>query len=220
MTYMDGSRLEGWGQELPMFLDPKASVNNQALGGRSTRTFVYNNVICVNGKAEFTGGKPDKMGARWEKIENGIKAGDFCLIQFGHNDEAKDYCERYVELPQFQENLTQMIQNIRDRQATPILVTPMSRLNYKNGMFLATLTDYSDAMKEVANAQSIELVDLNTMSVEFYRRTGYEALSSEIFEPGGNTHFVKKGAIEMARLVSQGLAAHGGPLGDYVKPEN
>ncbi|MCI1648899.1 MAG: GDSL-type esterase/lipase family protein, partial [Bacteroides sp.] len=57
----------GWGSFLEQFLDTtKLSVENWALGGRSSRTY-------------FTEGL-------WDKVLPAIKKGDYLLIDFGHND--------------------------------------------------------------------------------------------------------------------------------------
>jgi len=66
-TLKSNAPLRGWGQDLGSFFDPKKiNVVNRAIGGRSARTF-------------FTEG-------RWKEILDGIKPGDFVIIQFGHND--------------------------------------------------------------------------------------------------------------------------------------
>jgi lysophospholipase L1-like esterase len=210
--------LEGWGQELPQFLDAKATVNNQAIGGRSTGTFMYNVTCDTNGKQTV-----DKSvtPSQWGAIKKGLKPGDYVLIQFGHNDEADPkmaaYCARAVAIPQYKQNLGDMADIIVAHQATPIFVTPMSRLSYKSGVFSATLTDYSAAMKEEAQIKGVKVVDLNTASVELYRMVGYQKLTTDIFEPGGNTHFLKQGAIEMAHLVSKGIRSSGGGLAPYAR---
>lgn len=214
-----GAALEGWGQELPQFLDANARVDNQAIGGRSTGTFMYNVTCDANGKQIV-----DKSVTppQWGAIKAGIKPGDYLLIQFGHNDEADpkiaNYCARHVDIPQYKENLGDMADAIIARNATPIFVTPMSRLSYKNGEFEATLADYSAAMKEEAQVKGVAVIDLNSMSVELYRRLGYDKVKSELFEPGGNTHYVKQGAIELARLVSEGIASSGTGLARYARP--
>ena len=66
-TLRSNAPMRGWGQDLGTFFDPaKINVVNRAIGGRSSRTF-------------FTEG-------RWKQILDGIKPGDFVIIQFGHND--------------------------------------------------------------------------------------------------------------------------------------
>src|SRR3989442_10394257 len=60
----------GWGSHIANYLDTtKISVSNQAMAGRSTRTFV-------------------KEG-RWDKVINAIKPGDFLIMQFGHNEGSR-----------------------------------------------------------------------------------------------------------------------------------
>ncbi len=62
--------LWGWGSIIQDYFDSsKLYVSNQAMAGRSTRTYV-------------------KEG-RWDKVLSTLKAGDFVMIQFGHNDGAK-----------------------------------------------------------------------------------------------------------------------------------
>lgn len=204
--------LEGWGQEIGQFFGDTVTVNNQAIGGRSTRTFMYNTTCVNNAPVADKSSTP----AQWGRIKNGIKEGDFLLIQFGHND-AGTVCERHVDLDEYKTNLSDMVDIILAKKATPVLVTPMCTLSYKNGAFTATLTDYSDAMKTVAQSKKLECVDLNTRSIEYYRSVGYEKLTTDIFEPGGNTHFQKEGAIAMAGLVTEELRAMGSPLARHLR---
>jgi lysophospholipase L1-like esterase len=216
MTYpASDAPQEGWGQEIGRFFSERVTVNNQALGGRSTRTFMFNNVACnEQGQVIFNGGKPSESGTRWERIRNGLVTGDFLLIQFGHND-AGNVCERHVGVPEFQQNLSTMVRVARERGATPILITPMSQLSYKDGAFRATLTNYAAAMKKTADSEGVELVDLNTLSVEYYRSKGYDYVANQVFMPGETTHFQKTGAIALAKLIVEelrhadsGLAPH------------
>ena len=59
--------LEGWGDPIARYFDPAIiRVENDALGGRSSRTYLTEGV--------------------WQKVLDKIKAGDFVLMQFGHND--------------------------------------------------------------------------------------------------------------------------------------
>ena len=58
--------LTGWGMPFADFFDSTVTVENKARGGRSTRTFISE--------------------GRWKEITDNLHAGDFVLIQFGHND--------------------------------------------------------------------------------------------------------------------------------------
>src|SRR5438067_2451218 len=68
----------GWGTPFAVFFDPAVRVSNHARGGRSTRTFLSENL--------------------WQPVVDSLKAGDYVFIQFGHNDEAKEeiYKDRYT----------------------------------------------------------------------------------------------------------------------------
>lgn len=218
MTYpASDAPQEGWGQELGRFFSEQVTINNQALGGRSTRTFMFNNVACnEQGQVVFNGGKPSEAGTRWERIRNGMVKGDYLLIQFGHND-AGNVCERHVELPEFQQNLSVMVRVARERGATPILITPMSQLSYKDGAFRATLTNYASAMKKTADSEQVELVDLNTLSVEYYRSKGHDYVVNQVFMPGETTHFQKTGATALAKLIADELRRADSALAPYLK---
>src|SRR4051812_8529140 len=66
----DSTGHRGWGSHIGNYLDTsRIQVSNQAMAGRSTRTFI-------------------KEG-RWEKVISSIKPGDFLIMQFGHNEGSK-----------------------------------------------------------------------------------------------------------------------------------
>ncbi|MET0340686.1 MAG: rhamnogalacturonan acetylesterase [Polyangiales bacterium] len=213
----DQAPMEGWGQRIGEFFDRTLTVNNQALGGRSTRTFMFNNVACVNGRVTYTGGKPDEKGTRWERIKQNIRAGDFLMIQFGHNDNGT-VCERHVDLPEFKKNLATMVAMARGKSATPILITPMSQLKNENGQLKATLGNYAAAVKEVAVAEKVEVVDLNALSIAYYRKLGVNG-AKQLFMPNETTHFVKKGAVELSRLITDDLRRQALPIATHLKKE-
>src|SRR5215203_4318955 len=62
--------LTGWGMPFKNFFDSTIIIDSRARGGRSTRTFISEN--------------------RWQPIADSLEAGDYVLMQFGHNDEAKE----------------------------------------------------------------------------------------------------------------------------------
>jgi lysophospholipase L1-like esterase len=137
------------------------------------------------------------------------------MIQFGHNDNGT-VCERHVDLPEFKKNLAIMVKTARDKRATPVLITPMSQLSNQNGTLRPTLTNYAAAVKEVAESEKIELVDLNGLSIAYYRKLGVNG-AKQLFMPNETTHFVKKGAVELSRLITDDLRRQNSVLSPYLK---
>src|SRR5687767_736105 len=83
--------LQGWGMPFAYFFDSTVEIRNRALGGRSTRTFIAEN--------------------RWQPIADSLGEGDYVLMQFGHNDEARQpqYADRYTTPEDYKKNLTRFI---------------------------------------------------------------------------------------------------------------
>ncbi|MNI21102.1 Rhamnogalacturonan acetylesterase RhgT [compost metagenome] len=95
----------GWGQVLESLLGEQAHIYNEAAAGRSSKSFI------------------DK--GRLAQIKASIGAGDYLLIQFGHNDEKEDV-ERHTEpFGSYQAYLQQYIDVARGKQVYPILITPV-----------------------------------------------------------------------------------------------
>lgn len=170
-------------------------VVDKAKGGRSTRTFFQE--------------------GRWRYIFENLKAKDFVLIQFGHNDESEKKVDRYVDVPGYKEYLRLYIHQAREKGATPILVTPVSR-NYpwKDGILGDSHPEYSKAMMEVGQEQKVAIIDLNKLSREFLTKKGQDYVTNNYFMnlppakfeayPNGqkdDTHFQPEGAKAMAQLV-------------------
>ena len=86
-NYTDEEFIAGWGQYLPYYVNKDAKVINYAKGGRSSRLFINE--------------------GRFDELEKNIKAGDYLLIEFCHNDDAtKEYktmFNRLVELGEAEE---------------------------------------------------------------------------------------------------------------------
>lgn len=198
----------GWGQVFQPFMasdslrlirqlvkTDSAVVDDRARGGRSTRSF-------------FEEG-------RWSEIYRQLSPGDLVLIQFGHNDASVNKGERYTSLPGYKEFLRLYVSQSREKGAIPILLTPVAR-NYpwKDGRLGNTHGAYPDAMKEVALETGAYLVDLNSLSMDFFSGKGrdYSTLTYFMNLPPGmyeaypdgssdNTHFQPAGATAVAQLV-------------------
>ena len=222
----NGAELEGWGQEIGQYFNSKVTVSNQAIGGRSIGFFMWQVVRdsagtyqCVDTQGtpkyqlDASGNKIDNT--QWARIKAGIKAGDFLLVQFGHNDETHT-CPRYVGLADYKTYLGFMADTVAAMGATAIFVTPMGHRAFSGTTVNNTLLPYANAMKDEAKQKKIELEDLNLRSVEYFAQVGDAYLTSDIFD-GGSTHFIKAGAVKMAGLIVGEIKKNKGPLSAYLK---
>ena len=103
----------------------------------------------------------------------GYKA-TYVLIQFGHNDQSS-VSERWTDLAtEFGPNLTRMVQEVRAAGAIPVLLTPLTRREFKDGTLNNTLVPWSNAVRTVATALKVPLVDLNARSAALVQQLGAE----------------------------------------------
>ncbi|WP_378930260.1 rhamnogalacturonan acetylesterase [Metabacillus herbersteinensis] len=201
----------GWGQMISRFFSTDVTFENNAIGGRSTKSFINE--------------------GRLDAILREIKPNDYLLVQFGHNDATISNPDRYASVPDYKNYLKTYINGVRQRGATPILVTPVGRrdFNAQTGKFNVSFPEYVKGMKEVAQEMDVDLVDLSTLSVAYYDSIGPEGTLSVFLHtapgiyqafPNGsqdNTHFQEYGAIQLGRLVSGGIKDLDIPLSAYVQ---
>lgn len=188
----------GWGEMLQQYFDPaKVKVVNEAQNGRSTKSFIDE--------------------GRWQSIVDRLKKGDFVFIEFGHNDEKKDKPAIYASIGDYKSNLMRFIRDVRSKGATPVLLTPVSRRKFENGVLVRTHGEYPDAVKTVGKDQRVAVIDMEAESAAVLTRYGDDG-SRKLFlqlKPGeninypkgveDNTHFSPLGAGEMAKLAVQGI---------------
>lgn len=146
--------LRGWGQMLPMYFKPELHVENHAASGRSTKSFIHE--------------------GRWKTVIERVKAGDFMIIQFGHNDEKVN--KAGVGVPangEFKENLTRFIREVREHGATPILATSVARRVFdKDGELQDTHHEYVTVVRALAAEQKVPLLDLEKRTFELLKKLG------------------------------------------------
>ncbi len=218
----------GWGQTLPLYFDENVTFVNRALGGRSTGNYMrqgrLNQVLCE------------------------IAPGDCVLIEFGHNDSSSGNKDRYVSVEDYKKLLADVyIKGIRDRGATPVLVTLCNRNQYvqATGEFTVSFPKYVEAMKETAAETDTLLIDLNAVTVERFTQLNYQlgaGITNDIiynhaiagayegeYAKGvkDNTHLQYYGAKlvggfvaeELQKLNLQGISEHYVPLGMPEAPK-
>ena len=198
----------GWGMPFSHFFDSTVIVDNRAKNGRSTRTFITE--------------------GRWDAALGGMKAGDYVLIQFGHNDEVPTKGS-YTPEDQFEANLVRFIHDVRGVQGNPVLITPVARRKFDaSGTIQETHAVYAAIVRKVAAAQGVPLIDLDKESQALLQDLGPER-SKFLFDylmPGENpnypqgreddTHFNELGARRMAEIVLADIRALKLGLADHI----
>lgn len=100
----------GWGHVLPGFFSEDIQVDNHAMNGRSSKSFINE--------------------GRWDKVLSLIKKGDYVFIQFGHNDE-KLSAERHTDPgTTFDANLRKFVNETRAKGGIPVLFNSIVRRKF------------------------------------------------------------------------------------------
>lgn len=190
--------ITGWGQVLCEMTDG-VPVENRAMGGRSTKSFLSE--------------------GRLVDIEEALNPGDLMLIQFTHND-ISDLVWRHTDpWTSFQENLAIYVQTARERGAMPVLLTPICRRYFRNGALIPSHDEYPDAIRALALRLNVPLIDMYEKSVAHVSAMGdeeskklYMHFGAGLYDefPDGqadDTHTQRAGALCYARMVADGLRA-------------
>ena len=141
-------------------------------------------------------------------MKAGLQAGDYVFIQFGHNDAKADDPARYAPAyGAYQENLRLFVRTALDKGAHPVLLTPVARRWFKDGVLDRNChTDYPEAMKQVAEEFGIPLLDITTASLNWLEALG-DAASRRYFMistgKDDNTHTVAAGARKVTEMVCE-----------------
>ncbi|SDZ99238.1 Lysophospholipase L1 [Porphyromonadaceae bacterium KH3R12] len=189
--------IKGWGQMLALYLNENVEVVNHAVGGRSTNSFIRE--------------------GRWDRLISEVKAGDYVFIQFGHND-ASTRPERHTSYEEYERNLARMINDVREKQATPVLLTSVVMRTFVNGHLTDDrLKGYPVITRRVAREQGVSMIDINLKTRDFVTMLGDEDSKPYYrwVEPGvdpvkpeglkDDTHMMEKGARQVAQFVAEGI---------------
>lgn len=201
----------GWGMELGSFFNNGVKIDNRALNGRSTKSF-------LNEK-------------RWESILGTLKAGDYVLIQFGHNDEKTDKPGVGTSPDEFKHNLIRFVQETTLKKAHPVLLTPIMRRSFKDGVLMDTHLGYPDVVRKLADSLHVPLIDMHAKTRKLLSELG-DGPSIKLFNhvdaghvnyPEGkkdNTHLSPEGARVIAGLVAAGISETKIGLARYLKTQH
>lgn len=199
-----------WGQMLPAFVTSKVAISNQAESGETIKSF--------------------QGERRFEKIFSTIKAGDYLMIQFNHNDQKAG--GGFVSIDEYKALMRKYIAMAKEKGATTILVTAMNRRVFDDaGKIRATLGDYPDAVRAVAKEDGVMMIDLNAMSKTLFEAMGPDGtLKAFVHYPADtfpnqakaladDTHFNAYGAYELARAMVQDMQRQKLPLAAYLRKD-
>lgn len=212
--------LWGWGQVFASQLDSdRIKLDNQAIGGRSSRTFLTE--------------------GRWDRVRDQLKPGDFVLIQFGHNDggdlfkgnrpraslkgSGDETRDGVVEATGKAETvhsygwyIRRYVADAQAKGATAIVLSPVPRNMWKKGHVNRASRDYGKWAAEAADTNHAPFVDLNELIACRYEAAGQEKVVRDYFTAVDHTHTTEAGAHVNAACVAAGIREAVPSLAPYV----
>ncbi len=186
----------GWGQMFQPLFDESIVVENHAVNGRSSRSF--------------------REEKRWAPIYEKLQPGDYVFIEFGHNDQ-KIKTVRYAGPDAYAENLRRYIRETREKKAIPVLLTPIVRRNFVDGVLTDTHGEYLTACRRVAAEEKVAFIDAEKITQKWVSEMGDEVSRGYFMwvTPGtcplypdgrqDNTHLNVRGARTLARILAAEL---------------
>nr|WP_240502001.1 rhamnogalacturonan acetylesterase [Sphingomonas panacis] len=179
-----------WGQMLPAMLDDSIAVANHARSGATLKSFLTD--------------------LRFDKVLSRIRPGDWLFIQFGHNDQKAEWPQTYAAADTtYPAYLAAYVAEARRRGAYPVLVTSPERRTFDaRGRIKATLGGYPQAVRALAKAQHVPLIDLNADSRAIYQALGPTVAPRAFANAGADlTHNDNYGAWLLASAVVERIRA-------------
>ncbi len=205
----------GWGEEMARFFDiQKINVLNQAIGGRSSRTY--------------------QTEGRWAAVVAMLQPGDTVLIQFGHNDggalsepppitpktRARGTIKGIGDESREVDNILtgkrevvhtygwymrKYVEDVRAAGATPIVLSLVPRNAWKDGAVVRSRpNNYGEWSRLVAEAAGVAFIDHNEIIARAMESVGPERCGPLFAD---NLHATAAGALFNARAAVAGLKA-------------
>jgi len=203
----------GWGRELARYFDlTRINVENQALGGTSSRSF--------------------RTGGWWEPVLEMVKPGDFVMIQFGHNDgglrsnvprirargslpgagdetaDGQDERGEPETVHTYGWYLRQYVADVQAKGATPIICSLIPRNAWRDGKMVRGQDDsYVRWAREAADQAGVPFINLNHIICDQMEAMGEGFARPALFREDDATHTNLLGAQLNARCVVSGVKA-------------
>ena len=234
-----GNPERGWGQMLSRYFTDDITIDNHAVNGRSSKSFINE--------------------GRWDAVLSKIQKGDYVFIQFGHNDEKDDPNRHTDPGTTFDANLKKFVEDIRAKGGIPVLFNSIVRRNFgkadgnavanaikqddiRNGIdpkapkdsieegetLIDTHGAYLISPKNVAKELNVTFIDLNSLTHKLVEGMGPQK-SKELYLwvepktvpalPNGredNTHLNVHGASVIAEMAVKAVTEAIPELQQYV----
>jgi rhamnogalacturonyl hydrolase YesR/lysophospholipase L1-like esterase len=195
----------GWGSFFGQFFDSESiSVENHALGGRSSRTFITQGL--------------------WDKVAEAIQPGDYVFIQFGHNDGGPfntgrarasikgigEESQSYVlesngsseEVFTFGHYLRTMVRQAKAKGANVVLFSLTPGNSWEGDRMIRSTNTYVQWTKAIAEEENVPFIDMNDLAARRYEALGKEATASYFAD---RVHTKREGALLYCEVAIQGL---------------
>jgi lysophospholipase L1-like esterase len=207
---------QGWGDPFSDYFDlTKINVLNRARAGRSARTFLNEGL--------------------WDRIVADIKAGDYVLIQFGHNDGgAPDKPPARGDLPGIGDEsqeltmptgktevvytfgwyLRKFINDTKAKGAHPIVLSLTVRNIWQDGKVERGSGQFSKWSQDLAQAEKVPFIDVTSAIADVYEAMGQDKVKP-LF-PIDHTHTSPEGADLNAGIIVGALKGSRSPLANYL----
>jgi rhamnogalacturonan acetylesterase len=199
----------GWGSVIGQYFDStKINIENHAIGGRSSRTFLTD--------------------GRWEPILKKMKKGDFLIIQFGHNDDwaindtirargtikgiGLDSVEidnlitkKHEVVHSFGWYMSKYIQEAKAKGVDVFVCSQVPFNKFENSKVKRLDEYYPKWARQVAENTKAHFIDLHELSAIHYDKLGFEETKKQYFTPKDNVHTNLAGAKLNAENVALGI---------------
>ncbi len=200
----------GWGSLLYNYIDTnKITIDNHAIGGRSSRTFITE--------------------GRWDKVVSKLKIGDYLIIQFGHNDESpindtlrargtiKGIGHDYEVIENLITKKTETVytyghymrryaNEAKAKGVKVIICSPVPRNNFDtNGQIRRPYPFYQQWAQQITTETKSDFINLHELSAKIYESLGTDQVKKQYFTSADNTHTNKLGALLNAQNVAEGI---------------
>jgi len=231
-SLVGGNPERGWGHVLSGFFSEDILIDNHAVNGRSSKSFIDE--------------------GRWEKVISKVKKGDYVFIQFGHNDEKADSTRHTDPGTTFDANLRKFVNETRAKGGIPVLFNSIVRRNFirpqdkdinkdarkvpgeealsvEGNTLFDTHGSYLESPRRVAKELGVAFVDMNKITHSLVEKLGpVESKKLYMWVPANtvpalpkgredNTHLNVYGARLIAGLAVDAIAKEVPELAKYVR---